>query len=41
MPKPLTDVCAAVLPIVFVGTAFSIFSTIRKPAGIRGGLFRM
>jgi len=30
MPKPLTDACAAVLPIVFVAMAFSILSTTRK-----------
>ena len=27
MPRPLTDACAAVLPIVFVAMAFSILST--------------
>ena len=37
MPRPLTDACAAVLPIVFVAMAFSILSTPPKPAGTRGG----
>ena len=27
MPRPLTDACAAALPIVFVAMAFSILST--------------